>query len=104
MNIPEFRAEVLSRNGSATVVVEGEVDAHTGPMLWTTLEDAITTTHGPVVLDVGGVSFIDSRGLSILAQAVRRLGDRPLVLRSPTRTTKKILEISGLVKLVELET
>ncbi len=103
MKIPEFRTEVLSRNGTATVVVEGEVDAHTGPLLWTKLEDVITTSDGPVVLDVEAMSFIDSRGLSVLAQAVRRLGDRPLVLRSPSSITKKVLEISGLGKLVQLE-
>jgi anti-sigma B factor antagonist len=101
--IPEFRTEVVARNGAAIIVVEGEVDAHTAPILAARLDEATAATTGTVIVDIGAMSFIDSRGLSALAQAVRQLGPRPLVLRSPSSTTRKLLDICGLASLVRVE-
>lgn len=102
MTVPDFRAALESADGESTVVVAGELDAFTGPLLWERLDEAIARGDGTVTVDLRDVSFMDSRGLSVLAQAVRQLGDRPLVLRSPGRTTRKVLEISGLGQLVEI--
>jgi len=101
--IPDFRVAVQSLNGEAVIVVEGEVDAYTAPVLAARIDGAVTGSHGRVVLDVAAMSFIDSRGLSALAQAVRALGERPLVLRCPTIMTRKLLDSSGLSSLVQLE-
>lgn len=103
MAIPEFRTELVSLNGAATIVVEGEVDVYTAPILAARLDEATVATTGTVIVDVGAMTFIDSRGLSALAQAIRRLGPRPLVLRSPSVTTRKLLDISGLASLVQVE-
>jgi anti-anti-sigma factor len=101
--IPEFRTAMLSLNGEATIVVKGEIDVATAPVLSARLDEAINGCRGRVVVDVTAMSFIDSRGLSALAQAVRALGDRPLVLRRPTSTTRRLLDITGLSSLVQLE-
>lgn len=90
-------------NGTATIVVEGELDIYTAPALVACLDQATESGDGPVVIDVASMSFIDSRGLSAIAQAVRQLGGRPLVLRSPSSSTRKVLDISGLSSLVQLE-
>ena len=101
--IPAFRTEMVSQDGTATIIVEGEVDAYTAPFLAARLDEAKAAGSGTVVVDVAAMSFIDSRGLSALAHAVRHLDGRPLVLRSASTTTRRLLEITGLASLVQLE-
>lgn len=49
-----------------TVVVSGELDAHSAGQLSAALEPRLADT---VLLDLRGVTFVDSRGLSVLLSA-----------------------------------
>jgi anti-sigma B factor antagonist len=58
-----------------------------------------------IVVDLSGVTFIDSTGLGVLVTALKRTRDAggQLTLRSPTRSTRKVLDITGLSNLVAIE-
>ena len=107
MALPEgFRVWREDHGGEVVVRVEGEVDMNTAPALWELLGQALGTNGAdPVVLDLSAMSFIDSQGIKTLLRAYRRAqhqADR-LVLRSPQPQARKVLEITGLDKVLRIE-
>jgi anti-sigma B factor antagonist len=96
----------VDESGDFTVVtIEGEVEFATAPRLRGILLDLARAGAARVVLDLSGVSFLDSAGLSLLIQAKKRLanGDSDLVLRAPRENVRRVLEISGVSELFEIE-
>jgi anti-sigma B factor antagonist len=60
------------RDGWYVVAVTGEIDVHTGPVLREHLLGALTSGRHEVVVDLSGVSFLDSSGLGVLVTAHKR--------------------------------
>jgi anti-sigma B factor antagonist len=91
------------RAGAAHVVeVAGEIDAGTAPELGREL--AAETVDGAelVVVDLSGVAFIDSAGLTVLAAFHRRSRERGTGVKLVTRqhAVKRALSITGLDELI----
>jgi anti-sigma B factor antagonist len=84
----------LSDDVDGTLVVVGEIDSHTAPAL----AERLSGDPEIVVIDLAGVSFIDSSGLRILIEAHRSRidADTSLTLRAPSAAVQRLLEISGL--------
>lgn len=82
----------------ARVIVRGEVDLETGPPLRDHL--AATLLRAPeLVLDLRGVTFIDSTGLQALVATRRRAnltGERFRLLVAPGGPVARILHLTGL--------
>lgn len=83
--------------GASVVEVAGEVDAHTAP----TVRDAVEAAIVPgarVIVDLSGVSFLDSTGLGVLVTALKHVreadGTLDLVVTSPR--VLKVFELTGL--------
>lgn len=99
-----FSVEVTKGDGDVVVAVRGELDLVSGPMLWERLAEIIPDTER-LVIDLGGVEFIDSTALSVLVRALRRLrhagGD--LILRAPRPNARKILNLTGLDRVMTIE-
>jgi anti-anti-sigma factor len=68
----------------------GELDMASAPTLTAAL--AATVDGSPVVLDVSGLTFIDSVGVGCLFGVWRRTG-YPVVIRSPRRQVARLLQI-----------
>ena len=70
------------------IAVRGEVHVSTAPEFSERLNDAIATGKTSVVIDMTDVEFIDSTGLSVLLNALRRVtrqqGNLALVVSNPT--------------------
>lgn len=64
-----------ARTGRACTVVEvrGEIDRDTRPMLEDLLQEVMDAGARHVVLDLAGVTFMDSSGLSLLVVSLNRL-------------------------------
>jgi anti-sigma B factor antagonist len=85
------------------VVAAGEVDTFTAPILATALLDACAT-GSDVVLDLTGVSFMDSAGLNVLVRTYKALGpDQVLKVRGVQPSVRQAIELGGLSELVGLE-
>lgn len=85
----------------------GELDPHSAPHLLDEIDglDASGVLRPIVVLDLGELTFIDSSGLRVVISAQKTLtaeGHR-FVLRNPSETTRRLLEITGLVEHLEIE-
>jgi anti-sigma B factor antagonist len=71
------RFQQLSLDGPRHVVaVEGELDMDTAPDLAEALDEAIASGKTQVVLDMSGVSFVDSTVAHVLVGGARQLRQR----------------------------
>lgn len=92
----EFDVRTRDRDGWIVVEVSGEVDISTAPDLRGALEEA--GTGGSVVVDLRGVTFMDSSGLEVLVAAAGELeeGGGRLVVVCGEGPVRRILGITGL--------
>lgn len=95
--LPAFDLLAVQSEDQVVVRIFGELDLDTAPRLGAVLVDlADQGVH--VTLDLAGMTFIDSTGLSVFVKGLKRLrevgGD--LALQSPSATAMKVLEITGL--------
>ncbi len=99
-----FSAHVVDLHGQIVVAVSGEIDLSTGDELWAAIEEAATRSPR-LVIDLTETTFIDSSGLAVLVRAHHRLGQIPeaVVLRAPSSAARKVLDISGVDRLLTIE-
>jgi anti-sigma B factor antagonist len=80
------------------IAVTGEIHVTTAPQFSQRLNDAIADGVRGVVIDMSGVEFIDSTGLSVLLNGLRRVtrndGRLSLVVTNPT--VLRLFEITRL--------
>jgi anti-anti-sigma factor len=85
--------------GACVVHLDGEVDLSIVPELREELEELVETGCVHVVLDLGGVTYVDSTALGLIVWLDRQLAPAQgkLVLTGANRDVGRILELSGLV-------
>lgn len=89
--------------GSTTVVVlRGEADIATLPVVVEVLAGVIADHDGDVIVDLEQTAFIDTGALRAVLRArqILRGGGRELTLRSPSQIAGRLLEVFGLSFLV----
>lgn len=96
----------FSQEGQALIArVKGELDLSTADRLRQELEASIDHARPRVLyLDLEGVSFMDSSGLGVILGRYRHLtrqGGRVVICR-PQPQVQRLLELSGINKLVEI--
>ena len=96
---PSFDLSEESLDGSTHLIaVRGEVHVSTAPEFSERLNDAIAGGKTGVVIDMTGVDFLDSTGLSVLLNALRRVtrqqGTLALAVSNPT--VLRLFEITRL--------
>ena len=84
----------IDRTGDGRFDVVGEIDAHSAPALAAALEESTADT---IVVDMSGVTFMDSSGLRVLLALAERSGGRSLQIAQPSRPIMRLFEVSGLV-------
>ena len=100
-----FSATVDEAGDRAVVTLRGELDLASAPELQACLETVLDRGAQVVVIDLDGLGFCDSTGISALVRAVNRArsGGRRLVLRSPRPGVRRVLEITGVTSVFEIE-
>jgi anti-sigma B factor antagonist len=97
---------VETRGGSAVIRPHGELDIATVPSLRAAVIDAIAEGRVDLVVDLAGVTFIDSSGLGALVGALKRAvraGGRLVVTGADSRGVASAFRASGLSRLVAVE-
>jgi anti-sigma B factor antagonist len=96
---------VATTGSAANVSASGEIDSSTAPQLRERLDEVLGSGVDEIVVDLGGVTFIDSAGLCVLAAAHRRAADQAVRLRvlASHRAVIRPLEITGLYNLLHVE-
>jgi anti-sigma B factor antagonist len=87
------------------VTATGEVDSSSAPLLRAELDAALDHEPTELVLDLVGVTFLDSAGLSVLAGAHRRATAQDARLRvlASGRAVIRPMQITGLWELLGAE-
>jgi anti-sigma B factor antagonist len=100
-----LQLERVRRGETDVVVVTGEVDVASSPVLRSELRKLIAEGSFSVELDLKGMTFIDSTGIGVLVGTARLLrhngGDLRLV--NPHPSTIRVLEITGLTRIFTIK-
>jgi anti-anti-sigma factor len=101
---PSFRCELRRDNGSAAVIVDGELDEISAVQLATACLHA-RDVAGNVFLDLGGLSFADGTGLKMLETIHRSLGrsGHRLTVAHPSRRVRAEIDRLGLDRILSIE-
>lgn len=92
-----FRCVLTEDRLALRVVVQGEIDLVTAPMLERQLEDALASGRELVEVDLSGVTFMDARGVSVLVAARKAAGDATsLRLHAPSDAVVRMLDLCGI--------
>jgi len=94
----------VSEDGIPVLVLSGQIDLDTAPEVRTALQQVRDAGANTIVVDMAGVEFLDSVGISVLIAARQRLVDDGggLVVRSPSRPVRRTLEVAGLRELFQM--
>ena len=96
--------EVSAPAPLARLTVSGEIDSSSAPLLREQLDTLLDGELSELTIDLGGVTFLDSAGLCVLAAVHRRVGsDVRLRVLASSRAVIRPLQITGLWQLLHAE-
>lgn len=98
----QFELEVTVLENEAVISVVGELDFSTAPRLREQILELLKGGTTSLVIDLSQLDFVDSSGLGVLVATLKRMRERDgsLMIRSPSANTSKVLQVSGLDKLL----
>jgi anti-sigma B factor antagonist len=87
------------------LALSGELDVVTAPELEQCLSDVLSEPHACVMVDLNGLRFVDSAGVSVLIKAKQdaEANGRTLVLRRPTEQLHRVFALVGLADWLAIE-
>ena len=90
--------ERCHRAGGSILVASGEIDLATADEFRDELRKLVADADSPALVDLSGVTFIDSSGIDVLAGVRRNAGDAgvELILVEPSPQVRMVLELTGL--------
>jgi anti-anti-sigma factor len=97
---PDFELVSAEEEGRTVITVAGDLDIATAPGFEAAVRDALAA--GPVVLDLGGLAFMDSSGVRALDALLR--DGAPLTLRPElSELVRQVLAMTGLLEALPFE-
>jgi anti-anti-sigma factor len=96
--------ETEQRDGGLLVALSGDLDVASAPSVERRLEELEPDPPAVLVIDLRGLSFIDSTGLSLLINTdsrARKAGRRVTIV-SGTGASRRLLETTGLVQKLDV--
>jgi anti-sigma B factor antagonist len=97
--VPHFELqEERAASGTHVITVRGEIHVSTAPRFSQRLQEAIDNGSRAIVLDLSGVEFIDSTGLSVLLNGLRRVNQLQgrMALVCANATVLRLFQITSL--------
>jgi anti-sigma B factor antagonist len=99
-----LRLVVENRNGDVLIRAVGELDMSSAPSLTAAAEDAIADGYRLLLLDLSGLSFLDSTGLSALLAIHRdaEARDSRAAIIAPSENALRVLEMLGVEQVLNI--
>jgi len=99
-----LRLERRDSGDSVTLVVTGEVDMSNAAELEAAFDETLAVAGPRLIVDLGGLEFIDSTGLRSLVRFHQRdQSATDIVYRNARGQVAEVLEITGLGSVLELD-
>ncbi len=97
--------EHLAASRTIVVAVHGDTDMHVADELEARLSEVIDEAPAALVLDLSGVTFLDSMALGVLLSSLKRLGQTGGKLRvvTPRPEIRRIFEVTLLDRLFDID-
>lgn len=96
--------ESVAGSGMITVVIRGELDVVTAPLLSRQLAPALDDGPQRLVFDMAGVDFIDCAAVRLIVSTGQYLPTGRLpVIRRPSVAVRRVLELTGLAAACEVD-
>lgn len=92
-------------DGAVTVTLRGELDLASVPAVEDRLAEIEKSSPARILIDLTGLTFIDSSGLRVLLLADGRAREqqRELVFTESTATVRRVLEMTGALDLLRFQ-
>jgi anti-anti-sigma factor len=83
------------------IAVSGDLDISSVERLRSAVADAAANGPDELTFEMSGLRFMDSAGIAVLLGAA---GSVPTVrLRNPTKAVRRVIELTGLTEVLEVE-
>ena len=98
---PQLSVEVQSGPQEFCLILAGELDIASAPALDRLLDEVVSDGHPRMIIDLAGLTFMDSIGLSSMlrARAGAKANDHHLTVRGGSRQVKRLFEVTGMLEL-----
>ena len=100
-----MKLTTMENGGKLTLHMAGELDHHEARALSREIEEHIeTATPRDCVLDLGGLTFMDSSGIAVILKAYKRmmaLGGRLWIENVPSQPMR-VLDASGIDRIIAI--
>jgi len=96
----DLDVETTQQGPASVLTLRGEIDVYTAPRLRQTIVDLVDGGASKIVVDMEKVDFLDSTGLGVLVEGLKRAKSRDGTLSIVVTQDKilKIFDITGLNK------
>lgn len=96
-----IRVNVARAHGVTVLTVEGELDSASAPVLQAALEGL--RAGSSVILDLSGLTFMDSSGVRLMMVHARRMRQArgALFIRCPSPPVQRVVTLTGIDELIE---
>jgi anti-sigma B factor antagonist len=91
----------IDTSGVPLITVNGELDSSNVATLEATIASVTAERPGQVVFDLSGLRFMDSAGISALIGAATKVD--VVRLRQPSPAVKRVIELTGLSRVLPTE-
>ena len=92
-----FEIEIIERDEAVVVVVDGEIDIATAPLLEQRLTEVEAGDSPQLIIDLDRVSFMDSTGLQVLvSHTLSETNGRRIRLTKGSPQVQRLLTVSGM--------
>jgi anti-sigma B factor antagonist len=100
-----FSATLEHLDGHAVIALRGELDMDSAPQLTEFLGPFLNDGPAEILLDLSGLCFVDSSGLSVLVAAQTTLNsqERHLIVRSVHSSPRRVFEITGVSEFLNVD-
>jgi anti-anti-sigma factor len=98
---PRARLDLTSAPDGLVIALSGELDLASLPAVAVAMDDVLGRPLQPVVLDLGGLTFLDSSGVAVLVRIANHFGQ--VRTRAATPPVRRVIEVLGLAERFGME-